>query len=77
MSDGLRRFTAWVALFFMTVFTVVFIIVLAMPDILQGRLVWLAVFCFVVGLLLFVLIKMDNNNRAREQMHDSQDDNLD
>ncbi|MDR1138516.1 MAG: hypothetical protein LBK70_01425 [Clostridiales bacterium] len=75
MSDKLRRFTAWVALFFMIVFTVVFVIYLSKPDILQGRLVYLATFCFVVGLSLFVVIRFnDIQHKSLDTQHNDNSD---
>ena len=60
MNARLRRFTAWVALFFMTVFTVTFIVHLSNPSLLEGKLAILAGFSFAFGLILFVVIRLND-----------------
>jgi uncharacterized membrane protein len=65
MSSKLRIFTAWFALIFMLIATVALIVYLTNPNILQGRLIWLILFGFGVGLVLFIIIKLNDSQKKR------------
>ena len=60
MNAKLRVITAWIALFFMVVASVTLIAHMTNQELFDGKLVWLVVFSYAVGLSLFAVIKLSD-----------------
>ena len=56
-ADKTRRILAIVALVFMAIFTVTFIIVLVSPDILNGAVGYIALISALMGAGFFIVVK--------------------
>ena len=65
MSTKLRRVTAWVALFFMLVFLVCFMALMYNSDLFEGRLLVFTIFSFVVALVLFLVLRINDSQQKR------------
>ncbi len=71
MNPKLKKIIAIIGLIFMGLFTVSFIVFLVDPTALYGRILYLALLTFGVGLLMFLIIYFNNGfpsqqNKAQE-----------
>lgn len=73
MKDVTRRIIAWIGLVFMTAFIALMITSFFNADLLWGRIVYVALACLIVGLVLFAMIYFDNKERrAKQQAEDEE-----
>ena len=73
MKDVTRRIIAWIGLVFMTAFIALMIAGFFNADLLWGRIVYVALACLIVGLVLFAMIYFDNKERrAKQQAEDEE-----
>mgnify|MGYP004576437007 FL=1 len=73
MKEVTRRIIAWTGLVFMTAFSVLMITSFFNADLLWGKIVYVALACLIVGLVLFAMIYFDNKERrAKQQAEDEE-----
>ena len=73
MKDVTRRIIAWIGLVFMTAFIALMITSFFNADLLWGRIVYVALACLIVGLVLFAMIYFVNKERrAKQQAEDEE-----
>lgn len=73
MKDVTRRIIAWTGLVFMTAFSALMITSFFNADLLWGKIVYVALACLIVGLVLFAMIYFDNKERrAKQQAEDEE-----
>ena len=73
MKEGTRRIIAWTGLVFMTAFSALMITSFFNADLLWGKIVYVALACLIVGLVLFAMIYFDNKERrAKQQAEDEE-----
>lgn len=73
MKEVTRRIIAWTGLVFMTAFSALMITSFFNADLLWGKIVYVALACLIVGLLLFAMIYFDNKERrAKQQAEDEE-----
>lgn len=73
MKEVTRRIIAWTGLVFMTSFIALMITSFFNADLLWGKIVYVALACLIVGLVLFAMIYFDNKERrAKQQAEDEE-----
>lgn len=73
MKEVTRRIIAWTGLVFMTAFIALMITSFFNADLLWGKIVYVALACLIVGLVLFAMIYFDNKERrAKQQAEDEE-----
>ena len=73
MKEVTRRIIAWTGLVFMTAFSALMITSFFNADLLWGKIVYVALACLIVGLVLFAMIYFDNKERrAKKQAEDEE-----
>lgn len=73
MKEVTRRIIAWTGLVFMTAFSALMITSFFNADLLWGKIVYVALACLIVGLVLFAMIYFDNKERrAKQQAEDEE-----
>lgn len=73
MKEVTRRIIAWTGLVFMTAFSALMITSFFNADLLWGKIVYVALACLIVGLVLFAMIYFDNRERrAKQQAEDEE-----
>ena len=73
MKEVTRRIIAWTGLVFMTAFSALMITSFINADLLWGKIVYVALACLIVGLVLFAMIYFDNKERrAKQQAEDEE-----
>lgn len=73
MKEVARRIIAWTGLVFMTAFSALMITSFFNADLLWGKIVYVALACLIVGLVLFAMIYFDNKERrAKQQAEDEE-----
>lgn len=73
MKEVTRRIIAWTGLAFMTAFIALMITSFFNADLLWGKIVYVALACLIVGLVLFAMIYFDNKERrAKQQAEDEE-----
>ncbi len=73
MKEVTRRIIAWTGLVFMTAFSSLMITSFFNADLLWGKIVYVALACLIVGLVLFAMIYFDNKERrAKQQAEDEE-----
>ena len=73
MKEVTRRIIAWTGLVFMTAFIALMITSFFNADLLWGKIVYVALACLIVGLVLFAMIYFDNRERrAKQQAEDEE-----
>lgn len=73
MKEITRRIIAWTGLVFMTAFSALMITSFFNADLLWGKIVYVALACLIVGLVLFAMIYFDNKERrAKQQAEDEE-----
>ena len=73
MKEVTRRIIAWTGLVFMTAFIALMITGFFNADLLWGKIVYVALACLIVGLVLFAMIYFDNKERrAKQQAEDEE-----
>lgn len=73
MKEVTRRIIAWTGLVFMTAFSALMITSFFNADLLWGKIVYVALACLIVGLVLFAMIYFDNKERrAKQQAKDEE-----
>lgn len=73
MKDITRRIIAWIGLVFMTAFIALMITSFFNADLLWGRIVYVALACLIVGLVLFAMIYFDNKERRAKQQAEQEE----
>lgn len=73
MKEVTRRIIAWTGLVFMIAFIALMITSFFNADLLWGKIVYVALACLIVGLVLFAMIYFDNKERrAKQQAEDEE-----
>lgn len=73
MKEVTRRIIAWTGLVFMTAFIALMITSFFNADLLWGKIMYVALACLIVGLVLFAMIYFDNKERrAKQQAEDEE-----
>lgn len=73
MKEVTRRIIAWTGLVFMTAFSALMITSFFNADLLWGKIVYVALACLIVGLVLFAMVYFDNKERrAKQQAEDEE-----
>ena len=72
MKEVTRRIIACTGLVFMTAFSALMITSFFNADLLWGKIVYVALACLIVGLVLFAMIYFDN--RERRAKHQAEDE---
>ena len=73
MKEVTRRIIAWTGLVFMTAFSALMITSFFNADLLWGKIVYVALACLIVGLVLFAMLYFDNRERrAKQQAEDEE-----
>lgn len=73
MKEVTKRIIAWTGLVFMTAFSALMITSFFNADLLWGKIVYVALACLIVGLVLFAMIYFDNKERrAKKQAEDEE-----
>lgn len=73
MKEVTRRIIAWTGLVFMTAFSALMITSFFNADLLCGKIVYVALACLIVGLVLFAMIYFDNKERRAKQQADDEE----
>lgn len=73
MKEFTRRIIAWTGLVFMTAFSALMITSFFNADLLWGKIVYVALACLIVGLVLFAMIYFDNKERRAKQQADDEE----
>lgn len=73
MKEVTRRIIAWTGLVFMTAFSALMITSFFNADLLWGKIVYVALACLIVGLVLFAMIYFDNKERRAKQQADDEE----
>lgn len=73
MKEVTRRIIAWTGLVFMTAFIALMITSFFNADLLWGKIVYVALACLIVGLVLFAMIYFDNKERRAKQQADDEE----
>lgn len=74
MSDKTKRALARIALVFMAVFTVFFIVFLTKPDLWNGAAAFIALFSGIPGIGLFLFIKFFERSKSENMPVPDEDD---
>lgn len=73
MKEVTRRIIAWTGLVFMTAFSALMITSFFNADLLWGKIVYVALACLIVGLVLFAMIYFDNKERRVKQQAEDEE----
>ena len=75
MKNVTRRIIAWTGLAFMIAFTALMVTSFFNAELLWGRIVYVALACLIVGLVLFAVIYFDNKARKERELAEEEEKN--
>ena len=73
MKNVTRRIIAWTGLVFMIAFTALMVTSFFNADLLWGRIVYVALACLIVGLVLFAVIYFANKARKERELAEEEE----